>query len=70
GGFSPIVQDNFLPHLTTSQKTAPNFLWCGQSQIFFPKYPTLSEAQQRYAATDAWICIKIFNLLDAKGFVY
>jgi len=30
----------------------------------------LTEAQQRYAATDAWICIKIFNMLDAKGFVY
>ncbi|MEQ8547832.1 MAG: hypothetical protein RIC03_07990, partial [Cyclobacteriaceae bacterium] len=46
GGFSPIVQDNFLPHLTTTQKTAPNFLWCGQSQIFFPKYPISAEAYQ------------------------
>lgn len=26
---------------------------------------TLSEAQQRYAATDAWTCLRMFNLLES-----
>ncbi len=29
----------------------------------------LSEKQQRYAATDAWACLKIFNVLREEGFL-
>lgn len=29
----------------------------------------LTEKQQRYAATDAWACLKIFNLLREEGFL-
>lgn len=29
----------------------------------------LSEAQQRYAATDAWICLAIYNELSKKGYL-
>ena len=28
---------------------------------------TLTEKQQRYAATDAWACLEIFNILREKG---
>ena len=28
---------------------------------------TLTEKQQRYAATDAWACLKIFNILREQG---
>lgn len=31
---------------------------------------TLSEGQIYYAATDAWVCLKIYEILDEKGFVY
>ena len=31
---------------------------------------TLTDSQIRYAATDAWICLEMYNLLDAKGLVY
>lgn len=30
----------------------------------------LSKNQQSYAATDAWICLEMYNLLEEKGFVY
>ena len=30
----------------------------------------LSKNQQVYAATDAWICLEMFNLLQEKGFIY
>lgn len=30
---------------------------------------TLTEKQQRYAATDAWACLKIFNTLREEGFL-
>jgi len=30
----------------------------------------LSEAQKRYAATDAWICLKMYSNLAEKGFIY
>ena len=29
----------------------------------------LTERQQRYAATDAWACLKIFNVLREEGFL-
>ena len=29
----------------------------------------LTESQQRYAATDAWICVKIYNTMVEKGYV-
>jgi ribonuclease D len=29
----------------------------------------LTEKQQRYAATDAWACLKIFNVLREEGFL-
>jgi len=29
----------------------------------------LTEKQQRYAATDAWACLKIFNLLREEGYL-
>lgn len=32
--------------------------------------PVLSRSQMRYAATDAWICLAMYNMLDKKGFVY
>jgi ribonuclease D len=32
--------------------------------------PILNENQQRYAATDAWICLEMYNLLDEKGYIY
>ncbi|MEN8249626.1 MAG: 3'-5' exonuclease [Bacteroidota bacterium] len=32
--------------------------------------PTLTKSQLRYAATDAWICLAMYNMLDKKGFVY
>jgi ribonuclease D len=31
--------------------------------------PTLTESQIRYAATDAWISLEMYNLLEQKGFV-
>lgn len=30
----------------------------------------LTKNQQSYAATDAWVCLEMYNLLEAKGFVY
>jgi hypothetical protein len=30
----------------------------------------LTEKQKRYAATDAWICLQIFPLLQADNTVY
>jgi len=30
----------------------------------------LTEAQKIYAATDAWVCIAIFNFLEEKGYIY
>lgn len=30
----------------------------------------LTKNQQSYAATDAWICLEMYNLLEEKGFVY
>ncbi len=30
----------------------------------------LTKAQQAYAATDAWVCIKIFDELQRKGYLY
>ena len=30
----------------------------------------LTKNQQSYAATDAWICLEMYNLLDKKGFIY
>lgn len=30
----------------------------------------LSPSQVRYAATDAWICLEMYNYLENKGFVY
>ena len=32
--------------------------------------PVLNENQQRYAATDAWISLEMYNLLQEKGLVY
>jgi ribonuclease D len=32
--------------------------------------PVLNENQLRYAATDAWVCLEMYNLLEKKGFVY
>ncbi len=32
--------------------------------------PVLTKNQESYAATDAWICLEMYNLLDEKGFVY
>jgi ribonuclease D len=32
--------------------------------------PTLSESQLRYAATDAWISLEMYHLLDRLGYVY
>jgi len=29
-----------------------------------------TENQLRYAATDAWVCLEMYNLLEAKGFIY
>ncbi|WP_332911327.1 hypothetical protein [Algoriphagus boritolerans] len=29
----------------------------------------LTERQQRYAATDAWACLEIFNILREEGFL-
>ena len=31
--------------------------------------PTLTEAQQRYAAIDAWACLRIYEFLQADAFV-
>jgi len=31
--------------------------------------PELTEAQLRYAATDAWVCLEIFNTLEAGGYL-
>jgi ribonuclease D len=30
---------------------------------------TLTQKQQRYAATDAWACLEIFNILKSKGYL-
>ena len=32
--------------------------------------PVLSQNQMRYAATDAWVCLEMYNFLKGKGFVY
>ncbi len=32
--------------------------------------PVLSENQLRYAATDAWVCLEMYNLLREKGLIY
>jgi len=32
--------------------------------------PQLNENQLRYAATDAWVCLEMYNLLLEKGFIY
>ena len=32
--------------------------------------PELTKAQQTYAATDAWVCSKIYSDLESKGFLY
>ena len=31
--------------------------------------PKLSDAQQRYAAIDAWACLRIYEFLNANGFI-
>lgn len=31
--------------------------------------PELTEAQLRYAATDAWVCLEIFNKLNTAGYL-
>ncbi len=31
--------------------------------------PTLTRPQQVYAATDAWVCFEIYNLLEYKGYI-
>jgi len=31
--------------------------------------PILNENQLRYAATDAWVCLEMYNLLENKGFI-
>lgn len=31
---------------------------------------TLSEGQMAYAATDAWVCLEIYQTLDEKGYIY
>jgi len=31
--------------------------------------PELTEAQLRYAATDAWVCLEIYNKLEAGGYL-
>lgn len=31
--------------------------------------PVLSEAQKYYASTDAWVCIKMYEMLDRKGYL-
>jgi ribonuclease D len=30
----------------------------------------LTKNQQSYAATDAWICLEMYNLLEERGFIY
>ncbi len=32
--------------------------------------PVLTENQLRYAATDAWVCLEMYNLLNNKGLIY
>ena len=32
--------------------------------------PQLTFNQMRYAATDAWVCLEMYNVLDKKGFAY
>jgi ribonuclease D len=32
--------------------------------------PELTDKQLTYAATDAWVCLEIYSLLDRKGFIY
>jgi ribonuclease D len=32
--------------------------------------PVLTENQQSYAATDAWVCLEMYNLLEKKGYIY
>lgn len=34
------------------------------------EHETLSEGQQKYAATDAWACLLIYQALQQQGFVY
>ena len=31
--------------------------------------PELTPSQVRYAATDAWICLEMYNLLERKGYI-
>jgi len=31
--------------------------------------PVLTDNQQSYAATDAWICLEMYNLLEEKGYI-
>lgn len=31
---------------------------------------TLSEGQLYYAATDAWVCLEIYRILEEKGYIY
>jgi ribonuclease D len=30
----------------------------------------LNKNQQSYAATDAWVCLEMYNLLEERGFIY
>ena len=30
----------------------------------------LTKNQQSYAATDAWVCLEMYNLLEERGFIY
>ena len=32
--------------------------------------PVLTKNQESYAATDAWICLEMFTLLEERGFIY
>lgn len=32
--------------------------------------PTLTQSQQVYAATDAWVCFEIYKKLDSQGYLY
>ena len=32
--------------------------------------PVLTKNQESYAATDAWICLEMYTLLEQKGFIY
>lgn len=65
-----IAQQLEIPHLGVRRLTAIflGFRVSKSQQTSNWENPELTEAQLRYAATDAWVCLEIYKKLEALGY--